>query len=93
MALDEETKQAMREAVASGIREVLSDKEIVADFWSGAFEQLQESAQRHTGRILLGSLGAVAKRVGLFVTLGLIVYAIGGWSAIVKLWHALTSGA
>lgn len=91
MPINDETRQAMRDAVAEGIRDVLSDEESVAAFWTGAFDHLQALAQRQTGRMLLGSLSAIVRRILLFIALGLIVYAIGGWSAIEKLWHALNS--
>jgi hypothetical protein len=87
--MTDEEVAAVKQAVAAGIREVLADEEQLATFWGAAFKALQAQAQVQTGRFLLGSIGALAKRIGLFVALGLIVYSLGGWTAVSKLWHAL----
>jgi len=75
-----------REAMPEAIRKVVTDSNTMGLFWAAAFESLQGAAQRHTGEILFSGLKAIAKRLMLFVSLGLIVYAIGGWTALLKLW-------
>ena len=82
--------EAVKLAVSEGIRDVLTDEAAVAAFWSAAFKQLQSQAQQQTGKVLLGGLATITKRIALFLALGLIVYSLGGWAAVAKLWHALT---
>jgi len=75
-----------RQALAVTIKDIIRDDEAMSAFWGSAFRSLQASAQEHTGRMLFAGAKAIASRLLLFVSLGLIVYSIGGWSAIVKLW-------
>lgn len=88
--MENDSKTEIREAVADGLRQVLGDKAIVAQFWDGAFEALQQRAQHQTGRFLLGTLGVVARKAVMFCAIGLIVYSLGGWAALVKLWNAMS---
>jgi hypothetical protein len=81
--------RATRLALAQTIKDVISDEQAMDNLWSSAFSSLQRSAQDHTGRILFGGLKALASRLMLFVSLGLIVYAIGGWTALLKLWSII----
>lgn len=58
-------------------------------FWGAGFDLLQEQASAQAGRLVIGGLGALVRRVSTFVVLGLLVYSIGGWSALTKLWNAV----
>lgn len=87
----ERTKTVVREAVAEGIRDVLKDKELIGMFWSGAVEHLQQTATKNTGKFVLGSVKAVIARGSTFLLLGMLVYSVGGWSAVAKLWHSMFS--
>jgi hypothetical protein len=80
----------MRRSVANGIREVVQDPEVLEAFWGGAATVLQRTARERTGGFVLGALGGLLSRVWLFVLLGGIVYALGGWSALGKLWASLS---
>ena len=82
-------KEKMTEAVKEGLHDSLTNKEALAAFWGAAFETLQEQATAKTGEVVLGSLGAAIKRLTMFVALGLIVYTLGGWAAVAKLWHSI----
>lgn len=86
-----QTKQIVREAVAEGIRDVLKDKDSIDTFWSGALQHLQQTATKSTGKLVLGSVRAVIARGTTFLLLGMLVYSIGGWSAVAKLWHSMFS--
>lgn len=85
-------KEKMTEAVREGLRTSLTDKEALSAFWGVAFETLQEQATNKAGQVVLGGLGAAVKRLAMFVALGLIVYTLGGWAAVAKLWHSITAG-
>jgi len=86
---EQQLRDAVREAMTEGMRAAMTDREAMGQFWDAAFEQLQARAQQQTGRLLLGGLGALARKATLFLALGLIVYTLGGWAGLVKLWHAL----
>lgn len=75
-----------RQAMAVTIKEIIRDDEAMGAFWGSAFRSLQASAQEHTGRMLFAGAKAILSRAVLFLSLGLIVYSIGGWTALVKLW-------
>lgn len=85
----EEEGRATRLALGQTIKDVIADDEAMDNLWSSAFNSLQRSAQTHTSRVLFSGLKAIASRMMLFVALGLIVYSIGGWSALVKLWSVV----
>lgn len=83
-------KQAVREVIAE---EILTE-EAAKKFWLAGLEVLQEQAQNHAGRFVLGSLSAMFRKVTIFVLVGGLVYAIGGWSALAGLFKTLfTSGS
>lgn len=84
----ERTRAVVREAVAEGIRDVLSDKEALGVFWSSAYDQLQQSATQHTGRFVITGIKAAVTKGSMFLLLGMLIYSIGGWSAVAKLWHS-----
>lgn len=88
---NEEHCTALRAAVKDGIKEALRDEETVGAFWDSAFKHLQQKAQAGTGRFVLGGLGATLRRVSVFLALGFIVYSVGGWSALGKLFSVLWS--
>lgn len=85
------TKQIVREAVAEGMREVLTDDEVLNKFLTALVKQLQSAATKNTGKFVLGSVRAVIARGSTFLLLGMLVYSVGGWSAVAKLWHSMFS--
>lgn len=86
----DDIKQAVREVIAE---EILTE-EAAKKFWLAGLEVLQEQAQNHAGRFVLGSLSAMFRKVTIFVLVGGLVYAIGGWSALAGLFKTLfTSGS
>lgn len=69
-------------------------EEAAKKFWLAGLEVLQAQAQNHAGRFVLGSLSAMFRKVTIFVLVGGLVYAIGGWSALAGLFKTLfTSGS
>lgn len=83
------TREAMREEF-----EMLFTEDAAKRFWMAGFNVLQEQAQNHAGRFVLGSLGAMFRKVTIFVLIGGLVYAVGGWSALAGLFKTLfTSGS
>lgn len=86
----DDIKQAVREVISE---EILTE-EAAKKFWLAGLEVLQEQAQNHAGRFVLGSLSAMFRKVTIFVLVGGLVYALGGWSALAGLFKTLfTSGS
>ena len=90
--LTDETIAYMEEriaaAVGSGIKSVMTE-DTAAAFWAAGLSVLQKQATQHAGRFVLGGLVGVVRKLGLFLTLGVIVYAMGGWSALAALFKVL----
>lgn len=96
LPLSEETaahmRDLMREAVREGLREALSD-EAVERFWTSGLSMLQRQAAQQTGRFVLGGLAGIMRKAGMFLVLGGVVYAIGGWTALATLAKAVLHGS
>lgn len=94
--LREETLQhmrdLMREAVREGLRDTVND-EAIERFWAGGLTMLQRQATQHAGRFVLGGLIGILRKAGMFLALGGVVYAVGGWSALAALMKTLFSGS
>ena len=90
--LTDETIAYMEEriaaAVGSGIKSAMTE-DTAAAFWAAGLSVLQKQATQHAGRFVLGGLVGVVRKLGLFLTLGGIVYAMGGWSALAALFKIL----
>lgn len=82
--MEQKEISAIRAEVAAGIRDAVSDPET----WAVAFDAFNKYAQSRTGKIFLGGLWTVLRKL---VFVGLIlagVYAIGGFPAILALFKA-----
>lgn len=75
-------------AVAAGLKNAVTEDTAVL-FWSAGLTALRKNAAEHTGRFVLGGLRGLLSKLGLFLALGSLVYALGGWSALAGLWKAL----
>ena len=84
--------QRIKEAVQGGISSAITE-ETAKLFWAAGLNVLQEQASTHAGRFVIGGLWGLIRKLSMFLLLGGIVYAIGGWAALIKLWNILfTSG-
>ena len=81
-------EKRLTHAVQTGIQRAMTE-DAARQFWAAGFRALQEEAQANTGRFVIGGLVGLVKKAAMFLVLGGMVYAIGGWSALAKLWHAL----
>lgn len=70
---------AIRAAVAEGIRDAVSDPAL----WDAAGKAMREQAQSAAGGWLLGGVRVLLARVTWVVAIMAGVYALGGWSALV----------
>lgn len=76
--------QAVEEAMARGIHRAVSNP----DTWRDALKAMQTHAQTEAGGWLLGWLKSLLSKALLFVVIGLGVYALGGWSALLALFKS-----
>lgn len=83
-------KEVMRDAVREGVRDLVTE-ETIEQFWAGGLGMLQKQATEHAGRFVLGGLWGLARKASLFLALGGLVYALGGWSALAALFKAMFS--
>ncbi len=77
-------------AVSTGIKNAMTE-DTAAAFWAAGLSVLQRQATDHAGRFVLGGLWGLARKASLFLMLGGIVYALGGWSALAALAKAIFS--
>ncbi len=68
-------------AVTSGIRAAVSDPAL----WAAAMAAIQTKAASETGGWLLGGLRTALSKAAWVFVIGLGVYLVGGWGAIVAL--------
>jgi hypothetical protein len=80
----EHLQGVMREAVREGLREAVND-EAIERFWLGGVKLVQKQAAQHAGQFVLGGLWGIARKAGVFLILGGVVYAVGGWTALAAL--------
>lgn len=74
----------IRDAVAAGIREAVSDP----DLWAAAGKAIRVHAQAEAGSWLFGGLRAAASRVTWIVIIATGIYMLGGWAAVVTFFKA-----
>ena len=79
------------QAVSNGIRGAITE-ETAAAFWGAGLDLLQRHATQRAGQIVIGGLWGLLQRIMLFVMLGGLVYSVGGWSALDKLFRTVFGG-
>lgn len=82
----------MTAAVRAGITEAINE-ETAARFWAAGLQVLQRRTSEHAGRFVLGGIIGVFRRLGTFLLLGGLVYAVGGWQALAGLVKLLVGRA
>lgn len=71
--------EAVRVAVRDGIVAAASDREV----WATAIGTLREQAKSEAGGWLFGGIKSFFTRVAWILVIGLGIYLVGGWSALV----------
>ena len=77
-------REQIREAVGEGIRSALTTEAAEA-FWGAGLALLHRQAREHTGRFVLGGLFSLVKRLWMVIAIFGLIYATGGWPAVVGL--------
>lgn len=84
----EAAPQVLRDGVASGIRAAVSDPEL----WKAVIAAVQAHAKAEAGGWLFGGVAAAMSKLAWVLVIGLAVYLLGGWSALVTLIKATGAG-
>jgi threonine/homoserine/homoserine lactone efflux protein len=74
------SEEAMRTAVRDGIVAAASDPHV----WSVAIETLKQNAQNQAGGWLLGRVKSFLSTLAWLFVIGMLVYMMGGWSALMS---------
>jgi hypothetical protein len=88
--LRNEMRDELRIAVAEGVSGAMTDanaQKFVRSMWAEAQKMAAEKSVEVAG----GAIKALLKRALLFLFLGSLVYAVGGWSALAALAKFLAS--
>ena len=75
------TAEQIGQSVAMHMRTMLRDP----DTWADASEGMTEAAQRQAGRWLIGGVRKGISKLAWVVVIGLVVYQLGGWTALLAL--------
>ena len=81
-------QQQMADAGRAGLIEALHDERT----WAAAAAGIRTSAHREAGNILVDALSGAFRKAMMFAVAGLLVYWVGGWSALAAVWHAVFGG-
>ncbi len=85
-------EERMEVAVTNAIKKAMTP-ETAEMFWSAGITMLQRNTAQHAGRLVIGGLMGLIKKVSIFLLIGGLVYSVGGWSALAGLFkHLFTTG-
>jgi len=78
--------ETLKRAVAEGIREALHDPDIMDEFWEHAFGRLQRDSTDYAKSFLWSGFKQLVGKAVTFFILGMLIYSIGGWQAVHRIW-------
>lgn len=81
----------MQDAVRAGLRDALTDREILNLFWASAFDTMQSRATKSTGAFVLGGIRGAASKLFWLMFIGAIAYQVGGMTALNTVWKTFTA--
>jgi hypothetical protein len=76
---------AVSEAVVESLPRALKEAARDPEMWAAANEGIQEHVSTKAGSWLMKIIWLAISRVLLFIVLGSVVYAVGGWSLVAKI--------
>jgi len=92
--LAQETIAVIRHEIRDCVKEVITDalsEGNAEKFWAVGLTMLRRQTAEKTGTFVGGMAMALLRRGIIFMILGGVVYAIGGWTALAALWKSLAS--
>ena len=85
-----EAKALKPDDIARALQQAIMAAAQSPETWSAALTGAKAATSNHAGRVVLGALGALASRALLVLVIGMLVYSVGGWTALAKVWNAVT---
>ena len=82
-----ELRVELTAALQQGLISAASDP----DTWAAMVRGARSATERRAGRWVLGSVWAVTRKGLLLLALGMIVYSVGGWTALTALFKSAFS--
>lgn len=73
-----ELRVELTAALQQGIISAASDP----DTWAAAIRGMRSATERHAGRLMFGVVWGTLRRVAAIVAIGMLIYSIGGWTAL-----------
>lgn len=92
VALTEGALQQISERVSAAVKDGINagiNEETAAAFWAAGLAVFQKQATDHAGRFVLGGALVLVRKAVLFLLLGGLFYAIGGWAGLALLFKSL----
>lgn len=77
--------QDVADAVSAGIRAALADPTT----WTAAASGARASTEKHAGQWMVNAAWSALSKAFWFTLAGLVVYSIGGWSALTAVWKSI----
>lgn len=87
---DGAVRDAIADGVTAGLRHAVTDEQTFDLMATRAATALRRSATQASGRIVIDGVIGLGKRMILIVSLAILVYAVGGWSALAQFWKLFT---
>jgi hypothetical protein len=81
----------LKHAVAEGIREALTDPATTDAMVTSFYDAFQRHAQQAAGRAVVSTAKTVATKGLVWFMVGLGIYSLGGWAAVVGAWKLLVA--
>lgn len=90
--LDEIQQRALTpEDITRALQRAIADAASSPDTWAAAVAGARKATESHAGRWLVGSLWSVARKGLVILTLGMLIYSFGGWSALAGVFKSVVS--
>ena len=86
----EKIAEATADGIMIGMRRVAEDDALFDAIMGHMSVALRRSAQRASGRVVWDAITGLLRKALWFMIGGILVYSIGGWSAVAALWQTLT---
>ncbi|MEY2686779.1 MAG: hypothetical protein RL375_977 [Pseudomonadota bacterium] len=86
-------RDAIAEGVTVGLQQAVMDQRTFDVLAAHAATALRRSATQASGRIVIDGITGLGKRVVFVVSIAVLVYAIGGWSALAHFWKFFTQAS
>lgn len=82
---------AISQGLTDGLRHAAADPELIDVLMSRVADAFTKRATEASGRMVIGGVLGAMRRGIWIALLSLLVYSLGGWSAVSALWKYLTA--